>query len=219
MTGTRRRAKPRRLRRRALTALRFEDLLRDEFAVAANVLDGTSSAGRRRIVSRCRRALLDPQVVRDVDARVALCRLLCAAAPECLPVLRELLRVGPGWWRYEVQFTLFCFLDQIPAIRRGAELASSVPGIVEAYLMEVQSESGRAAWMAAHMLANHWRPNAIGMGILFHVLESGRYVAGRLAALIALNGLARVARKAERATLTARINDTRSHDRSRLVRL
>lgn len=115
---------------KSLFSLVPAELQGDFETLAAHV--GEMSAGRRRLLAgRCRIALRRSSVVRDTAARVAVCKVLCAAAPESAAVVHSCLRLGRGRDRYEVQFTLFCFLDRVPNIHRARHFAREIPDLVE----------------------------------------------------------------------------------------
>ena len=151
------------------------DLLRDDLSVVARHVAKLSASRRALLVRRCRSALRQRSVVRHTHTHVAVCKILCAAAPDSATVIRKCLEPGRGIDRCEVQFTLFCFLDRVPSIPRARRFARTLPALIEQFLMNVPAETGRAAWMAGQVLCT--------------VLATGRYKAGRRAAEMALKDL------------------------------
>jgi hypothetical protein len=162
------------------------DVVKSDFDRLARHVASMPAARRRLLATRCRGLLRKPSIVRDTAARVVVCKLLCATAPDSAATIRQHLELGRGRDRYEVQFTLLCFLDQIPAIPRARSFARTIPELIEHYLMNVPADTGRAAWMAGHMLGEHWPRRAEAIHVLMNVISNGRYKAGREAAKMAL---------------------------------
>jgi hypothetical protein len=165
-----------------------EELLEGEFDSLATHLRGLSSGQRDLLAARCKRALRTA-LVRITRTRVAICKTLCAAAPESADVVRRLLDVRQDKDSYEVQFSLFCFLNEVPRIPGARRFAREIPGLVEKYLMNVRAETGRAAWMAGHMMGDHWPKRSEAVRVLTNVVSRAQYAAGRRAAAMALEEL------------------------------
>jgi hypothetical protein len=87
------------------------------------------------------------------------------------------------------------------------------------YLRTVKSNRGHAAWMAGHLLGDHWDARQ-SLPILLEVATKGRFSAGRRAAVLGLQDLHRRADvpKADRQRVVEAIDEISRLDRSRKVR-
>ena len=118
-----------------------------------------------------------------------------------------------------MQFTLFCFLDAVPRVPRAKRFANEIPRLVQDYLMNVPTDTALAAWMAGHMMGDHWPRRGEAVGLLIRVLADSSYVAGRLAAFLALkNLLATDVSSGMRRKIKAALERAQGRDRSKLVR-
>ncbi len=194
-------------------------LTETDFETLAFSLSKRSGGKRRQLVGLCRRALEQPRLIRAASTRVALCKLLCASLPESEATIHSLLQVGGGKDRYEVQFSLFCFLDRVVEVSGAHEFAARLPDLVETYLVNVPAETALASWMAAHMLADHWPRKRVSTRVFIRVLKRGKYAAGRHAAL---TGLKEILDGSINSSLKATIRDailrTATRDRSPSVK-
>ena len=197
--------------------------LTGDFEAVASHLNSSSSSRRRQVAEHCKMTLRKSSVARDRAARVAACKTLCAATPESSDVIRELLKIGRTRERYEVQFTLFCFLDNVPGIPRALAFAREIPSLVEDYLLNVPANTALAAWMGAHMMGDHWPRRAEAVRVLISALVNARYVEGRWAALMALQELltedigSHMRQSIETALEQARLDDRSKSIRRRLI--
>ena len=119
----------------------------------------------------------------------------------------------------EVQFSLFCYLDELPYLSAGRGLVSEAACLVGDYLRQSRSNTGHATWMAGDLLGDHWDPGE-AVPILIDVLTNGTYAEGRLAAL---HGLEHAIGNADcsdalAASIVRAIIHVASNDRSRSVR-
>jgi len=115
------------------------------------------------------------------DERIRLVKGLIALLPESAPRLTRLVRsTGPR--DAELRFTLFCYLDEVPRLRNAKEFAKSVPVLIEEHLMNVATDTGLAAWMAGHLLGDHWSLSS-ALPVLLKVANEARFVAGRESAI------------------------------------
>ena len=119
--------------------------------------------------------------------RVSLAKLLVCLLPESLPIIQRALSQCPHRSAYELQFSLFCFLDDADAVY--PENHNTLLSLVANYLLEVRAETAMAAWMAGELLGAHWNTceafRALTAGVL-----NGSYVAGREASIHGLEQLA-----------------------------
>ncbi len=117
--------------------------------------------------------------------------------------------------RREIHFTLFCYLDWASELPEGDASRSEALRLVERYLLETDSEAANAAWMAGDLLGDHW-PVSESLPVLIRILQQGRYVAGRNAALYGVEMMLKNPDLApyDRKRLIAAVKVVRSHDRS-----
>ena len=152
------------------------------------------------------------EITENLDLRIPVVRIVVALMPLSFPLIARWLQDKR---RREIHFTLFCYLDWINKLPEGDTSRSETLRLVERYLLETDSEAANAAWMAGDLLGDHW-PVMESLPVLIRILQLGRYVAGRKAALsgieIMLNnpnlGLH------DRKRLIAAVKEARSHDRS-----
>ena len=138
---------------------------------------------RRQLLAFAERQINHTDLRAAECTRVALCKLLIALVPESWKIIRRLIRDrGCMDQDEEVRFSLFCFLDDLPRLTGGRGLASEVVCVVGDYLRCAQSNRAHATWMAGDLLGDHWDQSE-SVPILVDVLESGKYVEGRIAAL------------------------------------
>ncbi len=138
--------------------------------------------GKKRLAARCD-ALLSHSAVRcDEQQRVGVVKILVAAGPHGLPLLRKWPSRESGKAIGELHFSIFCFLDRFWEFDHAMHMIPSVLDLVEKYLLYSASERARATWMAGDMLGDHV-PAADGVPVLIRVAQKARFAAGRLAAL------------------------------------
>jgi hypothetical protein len=176
------------------------------------------SLARRRLLLRLAQRSLDREPSRsDERARVSAAKTLVALLPESEAVIRRWLSRFEGRAAHEIHFSLFCFLDEVPALPGTRAIARKIPALVEQYLGTVRSNTALAAWMAGHFLGEHWRRDE-ALPVLLRVATSGRHVAGRLGALSALDTLlSRTSGRARRMVLQC-FRDVSRSDRSEEMR-
>jgi hypothetical protein len=190
-----------------------------DFEVMARALAKISSKERKRFVSQCERLLVRPSVVRSTASRVAICKALCGSVPESESLIRRILKPGRGRDVHELQFSLFCFLDRIRDRPEGRSFSKEIVGLTESYLDNVSSNTARAAWMAAHLLADHWKPKSEGIRALTKVVQTGRTAAGRRAALSALIRVEPQSSARESSAIDEALEQAAHSDRSRAIRI
>ena len=118
------------------------------------------------------------------EARVYLIRFLVALFPRSLPLIESLLSQFKSPEDYEIHFTLFCYLDEVPYFGTASDRAH-VLRISENYLLNVPAGTGHASWMAGDMLSDHWEASE-SLPVLLRAAQKARFVAGRSTSL---NGL------------------------------
>ena len=147
----------------------------DIFAAVSSV----QAEAMEELVSRCERLLLDHSTVNDEASRVLLAKTLVALLPRSLSAIGRVLRIQRDPLMYEVQFSVLCFLADAPSLFPST--APSILSLVREYLLNVASDEAQAAWMAGHLLGEHWNgPEATD--VLIECAVRGARLAGRAAA-------------------------------------
>jgi len=179
-----------------------------------------SVRARRRLLSHIDQEMDRPRIRALERTRVALAKLLIATVPDSWKIIRRLIAEPSGTKTGdEVRFSLFCFLDHVPYLTGGRKLTSEAACLVGDYLRCAVSNRGHAAWMAGDLLGDHWDV-AQSVPILIDILATGKYAAGRLAAL---HGLEHAKEKADcadtiRESICRAIRQAARDDRSGRVR-
>jgi hypothetical protein len=136
--------------------------------------------GRKRrnvMVNEARHALEKGWLVASNGSRIAAVKVLVADIVHSRDFIRKLLRDFSSKEKYELHFTLFCWLDRedLPA---DSQLRRDVLSFITEYLMTVKRESAYASWMAGDLLGDHWKtPTAIDA--LCRGAAKARHPAGR----------------------------------------
>ena len=132
------------------------------------------------------RAFARPSLMENDDHRIASVKVGLALLPSTAPHVERALRRFRSKMDYELHFTLFCFLDEVPGLSRGCEFSARIPGLVAEYLLHVPKETACAAWMAGDLLGDHWHL-ATGDGLLRRAAREARYRSGRAGAVHGLH--------------------------------
>jgi hypothetical protein len=140
---------------------------------------------RAKIKSRLLPELSNKKLLTNEDLRISLIKLVLSLIPESEGIIEDLLLKKSEKIDFEVQFTIFCFLDQIKDLKNAKKFASNVPNLVGEYLMNTKRNTGRAAWMAGDMLGDHWDKKA-AVPVLKNVAKNAKYIAGKRAGLYGL---------------------------------
>jgi len=149
----------------------------DELAAAATEL---SEEQRHQLLRRCESLVDDRTVVADEEQRVTLAKTLVAILPESLSMIEHILSLRSDPLAYEIRFSIFCFLDD--AERIFPRTAHNVLALVARYLRTVSSDEANAAWMAGHLLGDHWE-GAEATEILTELAMKAEHPVGRIAAI------------------------------------
>jgi hypothetical protein len=169
---------------------------------------------QRQVVGHAVRLLHNGILQRKEKLRNGAVRLIVALLPATFLILEKLLVDfhSPLW--HEVHFLAFSSLDRADLTVTDQK---RVLALVETYLMNVDSESGFAAWKAGDMLGDEWNSSET-VQILERLAFSARHVAGRKGAL---HGIAHAMDKAacsEVDRLLALVRKVAVKDRSTEVR-
>jgi hypothetical protein len=146
--------------------------------------------------------------------RIAIAKLLLALLPITLETLLNLLRERRP---PELLFSLFCTVDQTLDLQLDDDILNQIAAAVGAYLLEVESETARAPWMAGDLLGDHW-PMDVALPILLGAAENARYKAGRAGAVHGLSHALERADKRRQWEIAAMLERVASRDRSQHVR-
>jgi hypothetical protein len=137
---------------------------------------------RRGLLALCSRTLNSPRLRSNQALRVSTVKVLIALLPSSRKIVESWVVKPLARGVCEVQFTLFCFLDDVQYDPRLRQFAAQVPSMIGEYLMRADSDCGSAAWMAGDLLGDHWRPSA-SVPILLRVARESRHAVGRSAAV------------------------------------
>ncbi len=188
-----------------------------ELALLASKL---SRRARGQLLASIKQHVDHPDIRTQESTRIALVKLLIAMVPDSWTTIRTLIiDRGRTSVDAEVQFSLFCYLDDLQHLTAGRGLISEAACLVRDYLRQSKSNTRHATWMAGDLLGENWDPGE-GVPILIDVLTNGPYAEGRLAAL---HGLEHAIGNADCSdvlgeSLVRAIIHVASNDRSRRVR-
>lgn len=173
-----------------------------------------SKEQQRAIARHAVRLLKNRSLAKREELRDGAVRLIVALLPTTFPVFEKLLAdfYSPFW--YEVHFLAFNAADRTDLSARNQR---RVLDLVEDYLMNVDTESGFAAWKAGDMLGDEWNsPETVK--VLERVVLSARHVAGRNGALHGLAHAMDTATPSEEKRLISLVRKVAEEDRSEEVR-
>jgi len=159
-----------------------------EFKKIAYRVQLLERSDRRRLLSLCEMAFTELDLRKDEPTRVAAAKVIVALVPDSVDAIRRWINTKSGKDIYEVHFSLFCFLDDVPDLPGGREFATEIPSLIEKYLLKAKSDSAYAAWMAGDLLGDHWE-TIEALPILVKAAQEARFVAGRESAI---HGLAHI---------------------------
>ena len=185
-------------------------------AVAAEIK--TLSLHKRDVLLDSVGALLaDPSRVKEGDDRVYVAKLACAFLPRTYSSLKRLVREGRGVYSYEMLFSLFCFVDEVPSLQLGHDIFDKLGILICEFIRNVPSDTAHAAMMAGDLLGHHWpRPEATDM--LLELASSARFVEGRLAVIRGLELQFRDVEDPDRRRVCDALKSLSTTDRSEVVR-
>ena len=141
-----------------------------------------NKANRERLFALSKSSVNDKKIIKDHSSRLALVHILVNLMPESVEIIKELINRKSDKFDYEMHFSLFCFLDDVPDLPGGLKFAREIPSIIEKYLMEIKTETAYAAFMAGDLLGEHWYVDE-ARPILMKIAKKARYSAGRHSAI------------------------------------
>lgn len=179
-------------------------------------LRSISADSRRTLVGSLKYAVCRQPSEVSEDEWISQAKLLLALLPETTELVRGLL--GSQARRdAELQFSLFCFLEELTRIPTARSLTREVPGLVETFVAARRTDWGMAAWMAGDLIGDHW-PKATARRRLERVLNRGKFAAGRRAAIHGLAHLWARERGGDRDRLAGVLRRAAKGDRDAVVR-
>ena len=188
-----------------------------DVAHTANALAPLGRDGRKTLLAAALRLLEDGESWKQEILRVSAVKVLISLIPESWDVVRRLLSEKNRSGAYEIQFTLFCFLDAVRQWPLAQHVAREVPRLVGEYLKGIRSEAGMAAWMAGELLGEHWDDEE-SLQCLIEAARRGRFVAGRKGAVHGLGHRIANASGSTRKRLESVLKHVETTDRSEAVR-
>jgi len=195
------------------------DLDRAYFEKIAPEVQRLKHSDRRRLLSLCERAFSELDLRKDKHTRVAAAKVMIALVPDSADAIRRWINTKTGKDIYEVHFSLFCFLDQVPDLPCAGEFATEIPSLIEKYLLEAKTESALAAWMAGDLLGDHWNMEE-ALPILVKAAKEARFVAGRDSAVHGLEHILQNLPKSDprRKSVISLLREIAESDRSENVK-
>jgi hypothetical protein len=114
---------------------------------------------KMQMIALCGRILRHPNIgqKRYKTIRIGTVKTLLSYWPGSMADIRRLLKKHTRSADYEVHFTIFCFLDELPNINTVREDKEHLLELIKRYIVDSQSDRGLSLWKAAEMLGWHWR--------------------------------------------------------------
>lgn len=181
----------------------------------ASQIKALSANSRRALLADAAR-LLHKDEAREEGVRIAAVRLLLAGLPDSLDNLGKLLAEFDGSLRFEVHFTIFCWMDDVDEHPDLESFRSEIMKLAENYLMNVPKDTGKAAWMAGHFMGGHWAGDSLEA--LSAAALNARFAAGRIGALAGLADALRTVGEPVRQRILSLFHRIERADRSEEVR-
>ena len=174
---------------------------------------------RKRLYTICETCLNNKVLTRDTSTRIAVVKIILNFLPESEAVIRDIIRKKKDRYDYEMHFSLFCYLDDVSSLSVGRNFSREIPLIIEEYLMEIDTDTASAAFMAGDLLGDHWNV-AEAFQVLKKVVKEARYSIGRDNAVHGLGYLLdRLSDPEDISSIISLLIETSEKDRSSSVRL
>jgi len=136
----------------------------------------------------CAELLQNRAALFNERSRIGFAKLVAALLPRSLPYVRAWLQVRDSQLAFEIHFTLFCYLEELPDIVERDAIESHVVEIVKEYLLSLQSDTAQAGWMSADLLGDHLAPEK-ALSALVYCLKHAPSASSRRATLHGLTQL------------------------------
>ena len=160
---------------------------RPNVPVISSAVNSLHEQSRKALLRKACRLLGRPAVKRE-DIRIAASKVLVALLPDSLAILQRLLKNFENDHDYEIQFTLFCYLDEALLSADASSIVDRISDFLREYLRSVPTGKAHAAWMAGDLVGDHWGVTD-ALRILLDSAISARFSAGRQAAIAGLSKL------------------------------
>ncbi len=183
----------------------------------ASALGKVSPRRRRGLLAKVSALLQREGYCRNQEERIAGAKVLVAFLPESLELIGKYLEARTDQWDHEFHFSLFCFLDDSQFLPIPPTTIRTICDLVVEYLASVRQETAAAAWMAGHLLGDHWKGKEALEG-LKNVALRGRYAAGRKSAVGGLEEWLAKSNKNEKAEIIRVLNQISIDDHSPRIR-
>jgi hypothetical protein len=157
-----------------------------DFNDITKYVDSLDQKNRHKLLLACDGIFSDVNLRKNEDARVGAAKVMAALVPDSVNTIKRWINTTSGKYIYEVHFSLFCFLDEIPYLNGGKEFAREIPSLIEKYLYNIKTDTSLAAFMAGDLLGDHWNITS-ALPVLKRLARRARYVSGRTWALYGLS--------------------------------
>lgn len=168
------------------TTVLGEDPIKAYVDKIASITHKFSREQQRKLLHKVKYNLLKSDLRRKTIDRIVGSKIIVALLPDSLDSIRELLTTRTDRWSYEVHFTLFCYLEDCQYLPVPKSTKREVLKMIFDYLISARVRTARAAWMAGHLLGDHWEGRE-ALSCLREAAVKGIYAEGRKGALTGLN--------------------------------
>ncbi len=93
--------------------------------------------------------------------RILVSKLIVALLPRSKRVIKGILSARRRPYCRELQFSIFCYLDEVPLHDSLKKSEFSILDEVCRYLTTVRSDQALSVWMAEDLLSNHWKQDSV----------------------------------------------------------
>jgi hypothetical protein len=155
--------------------------------------------------------------IKDVRIRIGLIKFIIGLIPYSINLIEKILRLNRNKYDYELHFTLFCYIDNI-VYTKDEGLITRLTKVLIYYLKNVKTSTAKAAWMAGHLLGDHW-PTHKALPALIEIVRSSGNRIGREAAISGLGELYKRINSKDKKTIISILKDIAKQDPSKEVRL
>ena len=155
--------------------------------------------------------------IKDVKIRIGLIKIIIGIIPYSINLIEKILRLKRNKYDYELHFTLFCYIDNIIYTKDEGLITRLIKVLID-YLKNVKTNTAKAAWMAGHLLGDHW-PTHKALPALIEIVRSSGNRIGREAAISGLGELYKKVNSKEKKKITSILKDIVEQDPSKEVRL
>lgn len=155
--------------------------------------------------------------IKDDKIRIGLIKLLISLMPESFNLIKKILELKRNKYDYELHFTIFCYLDDV-TYKETKESLDQLTRVIVDYMKNIRIETAKAAWMAGHLLGDHW-PAKKALPALIEIIQDSKNRVGREAAISGLGELYKKVNTIEKKKIVDLLQYLVVNDRSKEVRL